>query len=193
MAKAKNRVDKGDKGKSKGEEAPEGFTETVSTTERGAGWVIKKEGVIVQGRLLGRQEMSKTGRDGSARAFYRVKLQRDCLCVVGKGDDSQEATIVPGEVVNVDESYALQELEPRTRDGGVYDVWIRYGKQDEDSKFWPADIKLRVIEEPTRETTKRVAPKNGARRRDDRDRDDRPYRRDDDDHDYGRPTRDRDD
>lgn len=193
MAKAKKGVDKSKESATRPRtEAPDGFDEVVSSSDRADGWVAKKEGAIVQGRLIGRTEMNKTNRDGSPRAFYRIELQQDCECVVGTGEESKLLTLTRGDMVNVDESMALQDLEPRTRDGGVYDVWIRYGKQDEQSKFWPADIRLRVIQDPTREATRRQPTRRAVQpttRR--RDYDDRPTSRGDDD--YGRPTRDRDD
>lgn len=191
MAKAKKGIDKSKEHARNGkDEPPSGFTEQVASTDRAAGWVIKREGVIVQGRLLGRQEMRSQDR-----AFYRIELHRDVECTVGKGEDAKEVTCVIGEIVNVDESTALEDLEPRTRDGGIYDVWIRYGKQAESNRkgqkgFWPADIRLKVIEEPTRDAQRRAPRKRDERDRN-RDRDDRRVSRDDD-HDYGRPTRDRD-
>ncbi len=184
MAKAKKSVDKGpDRVRSNGkEDIPEGFDEIVSSADRADGWAIKGEGVIVQGRLISRTVMRKVGRDGSRRAFYTLVLQRDCECTTGKGEEAKQVTLTKGDTVNVDESTALQDLEPRTRDGGVYDVWIKYGKQDPESQFWPAAIRLRVIKEPTREAT--VRENNVRRNREERDNID---------YDYGRETRNRDD
>lgn len=131
-------------------EPPEGF-DIDAELVRGDGWAIKGEGYVIQGRLKGRQEFR--GGDGKMRAFYSIILARKCHAVIGKGDDAEPGILEPGQIVNVDDSAALGQLESRAKDGGVYDVWIRYGAKEKlqgkpGQTFWPAEVKLRMVKPP---------------------------------------------
>lgn len=129
---------------------PEGF-DIDAELVRGDGWATKGEGYIIQGRLKGRQEFR--GGDGKMRAFYSIVLARKCHAVIGKGDEAEPGILEPGQIVNVDDSAALGQLESRAKDGGVYDVWIRYGAKEKlqgkpGQTFWPAEVKLRMVKSP---------------------------------------------
>lgn len=195
MAKNLKKVDKPDKanGKRAEDDAPPGFDEVVTSSSRADGWAKKGEGFVIQGRLISRTTMREQDRDGKRRSFYTIELQAKAAATTGKGDDVEDVTLEPGDLINVDESAALEDLEPRTRDGGVYDVWIKYGKQQESSKkgqkgFWPATIRLRTIKPATRA----VMPRDQREARRDSYDDDRYVDRSDRDY-RGRPTRDRND
>jgi hypothetical protein len=145
-------------------DVPEGFNVNAGR-ERGEGWILKAEGNEVMGRLVGRQSY-KTKR-GKTRAFYQIKLAKPCMCEVTNPDFNEEADedednmariqekLDAGSVVNVDEFKKLEDLEPYTKDGGVYDVWfVMGGKIDigDDQTMWTlkAGPRLKVIEEPKR-------------------------------------------
>lgn len=119
------------KQRKKADDAPEGFDVNVGR-QLGDGWVKKGEGVTVQGRLLGRFIGNQQDDDGVYQAFYQIKLQVPCPAT-RKNKETQEVeevTLEPGQVVNVGEHKALEDLSPKTRDGGVYNVWFRYLKQE---------------------------------------------------------------
>lgn len=148
MAK-KEDSDSGAKGATKPASAPAGFTTKVGRA-RGDGWVVKKPGAVVQGRLLGRYLMKAKSSNGDPRAYYQVKLSVpvEALYTPGEEDDDYEVgeddrvkrievTLEPGQILNVDEITALKDLSPYTRDGGVYNVWFQYIKQDPKLRnFW---------------------------------------------------------
>lgn len=131
--------------------APEGFDTNIGR-HLGDGWVIKAEGAVVQGRLLGRFIGTQKDDDGVYQAFYQFKLAVPCKATK-KEKGSQEVTEVmlqPGQILNVGEHKALEELSPYCRDGGIYDVWFRYGKQEKVAgtrrTFWTVEgPKLKVI------------------------------------------------
>jgi hypothetical protein len=141
-------------------EAPQGFNLNVGR-ERGDGWILKEKGQIVQGRLLGRYLMKATSSDGSARAYYQLKLAVPVKAIYTPGEDDDdyeededgkakrhEVTLKPGQVVNIDEITALKDLSSYTRDGGVYNIWFQYIKQDPKRRnFW-------VIKGPALETVR---------------------------------------
>jgi len=131
---------------------PDGFDINAELT-RADGWAVKGEGYTIQGRLLNRQEFR--GGDGKMRAFYSVLLHRKCKAVIGQGDEANEGWLEKGQTVNVDDSAALGQLESRAKDGGVYDVWIRYGEKERlrgkaGQTFWPAEVRLRMVKPPSR-------------------------------------------
>lgn len=142
---------------------PDGFDVNVGR-ERGEGWIVKEEGNIVQGKLLGRQTY-KTKR-GKTRAFYQIELEKPCLCEVENPDFNEEAdedetnvprireTLEEGAIVNIDEFKKLEDLAPYCKDGGQYGVWFVIGPKvdiGDDQTMWSlaAGPRLRVDKKPT--------------------------------------------
>lgn len=142
-------------------EIPEGFNINAGR-ERGDGWIVKEEGNEVLGRLVGRQTY-RTKR-GKLRGFYQILLHKSCKCEVPNPDFNEEAdedesntpriveTLGEGSTVNVDEFKKLEDLEPYTKDGKVYDVWFVMGGKIEigdDQTMWTlkAGPRLRPVEE----------------------------------------------
>lgn len=128
------------------EEPPEGF-DIDAELIRADGWAEKGEGYVIMGRLLGRQEFR--GGDGKPRAFYSVQLAKPARAVIGTGDDAEKGILQKGQICNVDDSAALSQLIERSKDGNLYDVWIRYGAKEKlagkNQTFWPADVKLKLV------------------------------------------------
>ena len=140
---------------------PDGFNINAGR-ERGDGWIVKEEGNIVQGRLLGRQ--TYTSNRGKTRAFYQIQLQKPCQCEVENPDFNDEADedddnssrlrekLGEGKIVNIDEFKKLEDLAKYTTDGGVYDVWFAIvGKVDigDDQTMWQIQgPRLRVVTKP---------------------------------------------
>jgi hypothetical protein len=111
---------------------PDGFDINVGR-QMADGWARKGKGFIIQGRLLGRVS-------NDDKAYYQVALQKPCFATTGKGDEVQEVTLNEGQIVNVDESKALEDLNKYSSNGGIYDVWIMYGEKQQLPKggsFWP--------------------------------------------------------
>ena len=113
---------------------PEGFDINVGR-ERGEGWVVKEEGNVVQGRLLGRYTYTARGKK---RAYYQIKLQKECVCEIENPDYNEEAedseerirvTLPPDSIVNLDETTKLSDLESYSGNGGIYDIWLVFGKK----------------------------------------------------------------
>jgi hypothetical protein len=137
-------------------QAPAGFDVSVGR-EQSDGWVVKKEGNTVLGRLLGRY--SFRGEDGRERWYYQVKLDGPCEILPYTEEEGEKVDpIVVGKdaVVNIDESAALEALEPKSNDGGVYDVWFSYKAKTKSKSgpggFWPVHgPKLRVVKAPPKE------------------------------------------
>lgn len=131
--------------------APEGFDVNVGR-QLGDGWVLKGEGVEVCGRLLGRFIGNQQDDDGVYQAFYQIKLLMPCKATRKDkvSGESKEIVLEKGQLLNVGEHKALEDLSPRTRDGGIYDVWFRYVRQDKVPNtrrtFWVVDgPRLKVI------------------------------------------------
>jgi hypothetical protein len=133
------------------------------TSDRQAPWFQKSEGAVIEGYLLGRYTFGQ-GRD--QRYFYQIKLTSgDAKGLTGKGEEQKSVTVGKGEVISVDESFALeQDLAPLAEDGGKYKVRLMYGKPERDgkgkAKFWPVKIQKQTLSPPTR------TPKVKTRERD---------------------------
>jgi hypothetical protein len=143
---------------------PEGFNINVGR-DRGDGWVTKKEGNTILGRLLGRYTYESRGKK---RAYYQVKLYKPCEAEAENPDYNDEdedameeagieptvtVTLQAGQVVNVDESAKLADLESHASNGGVYDVWFVYGPKidlDKGRTMWTViGPKLKMVEKPS--------------------------------------------
>jgi len=125
-------------------EVPSGFDTRVGR-ERGDGWLTKSAGQVVTGRLLGRHTMKgQVNDDGTFRTFYQIKIAKESCFIDSNGKsqpgvkaifqdedkEKHEVILSEGQILNVDEHKALEELSPYTRDGGVYDVWFKYISED---------------------------------------------------------------
>jgi len=140
------------------DEIPAGFTERVGR-ERGDGWLIKFEGAVVHGRLLGRFQMKQVNDDGDYRVYYQVRLMKPAKAQWVDPENKahrEERILAIGQILNIDEHTALEDLGPRTRDGGIYDVWWKYIDKSKlpgagNRTFW--NVKgplLHVVKSPTR-------------------------------------------
>lgn len=137
-------------------QAPAGFDISVGR-EQSEGWVVKEEGNTVLGRLLGRY--SFRGDDGRERWYYQVKVEQQVKILPYSEEPAEKVEPViasPGAVVNVDESAALEDLESKSNDGGVYDVWFSYKAKTKSKSgpggFWPVHgPKLKIVKAPPKE------------------------------------------
>ncbi len=114
---------------------PSGFDISVGRAQ-GDGWFVKAENAILHGRLLGRYEL---GSGDDERFFYQVKLSHGCKATTGKGADAKEIDLKEGQIVNIGEHKALEDLKKYADNGGVYDVFIKYGALQKipSGTFWP--------------------------------------------------------
>jgi len=90
---------------------PEGFRSVVA--ERAAGFYRPTSGVPVQGVLLSRQ--SKKAKDGKAKWYYQIRLTEPCVGILKKEDG--EIELEAGQILNVDESKALEVLSEHVNQG----------------------------------------------------------------------------
>jgi hypothetical protein len=114
-------------------DVPDGFDINAGRSQAD-GWAKKEKDNVIQGRLIGRYTMGDEDR-----AYYQIMLQKPCKAITGKGDESEEVTLTEGQLVNVDESTAMKDMRTYAGNGGVYDVWIKYGEKQKIDKgtFWP--------------------------------------------------------
>lgn len=151
----------------KDKDIPDGFDVSVGR-DLGDGWIKKGPGVTVQGRLLGRFIGNQKDDDGVYQAFYQIQLHKPCPATRKNKETkiSEDVNLEPGQIVNVGEHKALEDLSPRTRDGGQYDVWFKYVEQQAISgsrrTFWVVKgPRLHVVKPPTHaplpEAAQRVA------------------------------------
>lgn len=152
-------------------ETPEGFTTEVPiappvpdgfeqvTAERVRHWLVKGEGVVLYGRLVGRF-------DGKNGPYYQVKLLASCGVAetVGEGENKKkvESIAVIDDVINVDGHKALEDtLRTLCDDGGKYEIYAIYGKQvaiQGGHTFWPVVVHKNVVKRPTRASKEDMIP-----------------------------------
>lgn len=143
-------------------EVPKGFDVKVGR-ERGDGWITKKPGAILHGRLLGRYLGKQQDDDGNYQAVYQVKVITPCEAVFT--DDAKvkhNVTLEKGQIVNVGEHKALEDLAPYCSDGGVYNVWAQYISEDPipgtKRTFWKVKGPFLETLRPARHAPTQVAP-----------------------------------
>lgn len=102
---------------------PKGFKRITSVSN--APWVKAKQGNVIHGKLINRFPLQ-----GQDRFYYQVELFADCIVSVGRGEDAEETTAKPGDVVNLNENHKAQELceqvIPEIIAGAEYDIWACY-------------------------------------------------------------------
>lgn len=176
-------ADKNDRKIAQEDDVPAGFDTRVGR-ERGDGWLLKSEGQVVQGRLLGRFYMKgQQNDDGTTRVFYQIKLDKGCIYMKNgeriegvranftdpESKEKSEVILKPGQILNVDEHKALEDLSPFTRDGGTYDVWFKYLRESPipgrgNRTFW--ELKgphIKTISQAKHAPRPDVAPTAGAK------------------------------
>lgn len=167
------------------EDVPAGFDVRVGR-EQGEGWLVKEEGATICGRLLGRFIMKgMTDDDGNFRTFYQIQLNDKSgvykdgkktgnIKGTRKNEDKEDEDVEfkDGDIINIGEHKALEDLSPRTRDGGTYDVWFKYLKEEKlqgrgNRTFWQLKgPMLKVVKPATRnpgpEPSLRPSRSNGS-------------------------------
>jgi hypothetical protein len=108
-------------GKKEGTGVPEGFT-PVSTMGSGS-WFKPESGGTVWGELLARHRRKKSLNDKEAW-FYQIMLEKPCVAQRKVEDESVEVNLQPGEIINVDERSALEELALLMESGKRWRVYI---------------------------------------------------------------------
>ncbi len=121
MAKKSEKSEKN--GKAKDTSIPEGFTPVNSA--RGDGWYKPETGEAVFGELLGRFKKRKSLNNQEAW-YYQVLLEKPVAgCSTKVDDETVEVDLEPGQVVNLDERSALEELSVLTESGKRWRVYAR--------------------------------------------------------------------
>lgn len=100
----------------------------------GQRWWRKEAASVVYGRLLGR-----FARNDGESFYYQIrigeyKVLQDLLkrksvvpypnAVMGRGDDTKTMTVKPGDVINVDEIKAIQNLAGYVESDGIFDAIV---------------------------------------------------------------------
>ena len=134
-------------------EAPDGFDTSIGR-QMADGWFVRSENAICQGRLLARVPNGIDKNSKKEKFFYQIKLQKKCKATTGsdKDGDKQEVDLEVDQIVNIDESRALEDLKELATTGGVYDIWIKFGAKKKVDKgwFWPIvdGPRIKVIKSP---------------------------------------------
>lgn len=133
---------------------PEGYERVNSAAPV---WLVKAEGVKMEGILVGRflRKGDQTKRGQGSPYFYQFEvINNPVVGTVGsKTEDTQETLPVPiGQIVSVDESEALKDLEPFVDDGGKYQVCLVFGAKQNvkgtSRTFWPVEIGKKTLSAP---------------------------------------------
>ena len=121
-------------------------------------WLVKAPDVKLEGILVGRfmRKGDQSSRGAGSPYFYQFEVvNRPVIGTVGsKTEDTQETlTVEVGQIISVDESEALKDLEPFCDDGGKYQFCLVFGKKQtvKNTKrtFWPIEIGKKTIAPPT--------------------------------------------
>lgn len=121
-------------------------------------WLVKAPGVKMEGVMIGRfaRKGDQSKRGAGSNYFYQFEVVNNPVIgtVGSKTEDTQETISVNvGEVISVDESEALKDLEPFVNDGGKYQVCLVFGTKQKvgntSKTFWPIEIGKRTISAPT--------------------------------------------
>ncbi len=127
--------------------SPEGFDINLGRAQ-GDGWIEKEPGTVVHGRLLGQFEIPGQNK-GELQKIYQVKLFSPCKASVGKGEENKTINLEIGQILNVHETKAIEDLSTKCGDGGTYDVWFKYVDQNPKTKFWSViGPKVKVVKAP---------------------------------------------
>lgn len=121
-------------------------------------WLVKKDGVMMEGVMVGRflrkGDQSKRGQ-GSPYFYQFEVINNPVMGTVGSKTEGtvEEVPVAVGQIISVDESEALRDLEPYTDDGGKYQVCLVFGKKQTvkgtNRTFWPVEIGRRVLTPPS--------------------------------------------
>ncbi len=144
---------------------PEGF-QTLAPTEN-AIWWQKNPGDVIYGRLLARFPRAKSRKKDAF--FYQIKVgpyeklasllgvavdKIQILQGVRSGDEEKEIIkIKPGDIINVDESKALEVLSGYSESDGVFDVFIQCVEKvelDSGNDFWRIIPSVKTIKASSR-------------------------------------------
>lgn len=155
-----------------GFQAPSDYDQNVGRT-MGAGWLEKVPGSLITGRLVSRGVMKNQTNDrGEQRVFYQVEIDAKAGVYAADGktrkgplrgqardeEDPTEKTEVefkPGDLVNIGEHDAIQDLAKYCNNGGLYDLWMVYISKDphptdKRKTIWRmAGPKLKTVKAPT--------------------------------------------
>lgn len=110
-----------------------------------APYVVKGEGVVVRGILMGRHLRKKATGKGSPY-YYQIQLtDGPVTCTTGskKKGNKEEVTVETDGMVSIDETSSLADLKALTdrmdKDGERFEVFIKFGQKidlDNGQSFW---------------------------------------------------------
>lgn len=121
------------------ETLPEGFQPIDVSGDQA--WFKPTEGSVVVGELIGRIMRKKANRDGKKGWFYQIRLDNSPTAFKGskKRGTREEVHLEPGEVINVDERSALENLAQYVGQDKRFTVFIRYIEKidlEDGNTFW---------------------------------------------------------
>lgn len=103
---------------------PEGFIPVSASG--GAAWYKPELGFEVLGELLGRFKKKKSLNNQDAY-FFQVMLEKPCkgMKKIDQDEESVEVDMEPGEIINLDERSALEELAALVDSGKRWRVYVK--------------------------------------------------------------------
>lgn len=139
--KKDNNLEDALKGKGQPASLPEGFI-AVSALDID-GYFEPQEGAVVRGILIGRFERTKPGPDGKLGHYYQIRLSQMCTAAVEREKDENDekipATLMPGQILFMDERKAIEGLKEWADSGRDIEVFVSCGakiKLDGGKTFW---------------------------------------------------------
>lgn len=143
MAKAKSQRPEKNGTPEDTEDLPEGFAPIDVSGDQA--WFKPHEGAVIVGELVGRIMRKKANRDGKKGWFYQIRLDNSPMAYKGskKRGDREEVRLDPGEVINVDERAALENLSQYVGTDKRYTVYIKYIEKidlEDGNTFWRTTV-----------------------------------------------------
>lgn len=104
---------------------PEGFT-PVSASGGLQNWFKPESMSVIWGEMLGRYKRKKTLGDSQKEGhFYQIMIEKPCTASRKIDEETVEIELEPGDVINVDERSALEELSTLPESGKRWRVYIK--------------------------------------------------------------------
>lgn len=118
---AKDKDKKGSK-TAKGNGVPEGFIPVNS--QGGGAWFKPEDGETILGELLGRFKRKKSLNAEKEAFFYQIMVEKPITAHKKVEDESVEVTLQPGEIINMDERSAVEDLASLVESGKRWRVYV---------------------------------------------------------------------
>lgn len=104
------------------EQLPEGYSPVNAAA--GGAWFKPELGDVVHGEILGRFRRKKS-LNGQEAWFYQIMVEHAMRAVRKVDDETIEVDLSPGEIVNMDEKSALEDLAGLLDSGKRWRIYVK--------------------------------------------------------------------